>query len=230
MGPSSHAPVIIAHRGFHAGLPENTILAFVRAAELGFDGIETDVQVDRTGTPILFHDQVLRDGRPVKALSRDELSDAVGYQVPLLAQALDAVNDMVWDIEVKNMAAVIPTAKVLRDFIGTREVFISSFIHAAVRQLVENLRIRGALLVAHCPDGALLLPAHLIPGVDTIVWNSETVDKSALEWAASMGLRNMVYGYRPDSGHAAFLGADVEAVITDFSESLRQRNWKMDRS
>ena len=98
MGPRSHAPLIFAHRGFHSDLPENTILAFARAAELGFDGIETDVQVDRAGNPILFHDYILRDGRPINTLSREELSDVVGYQVPLLAHAVDIIKDVVWDI------------------------------------------------------------------------------------------------------------------------------------
>jgi glycerophosphoryl diester phosphodiesterase len=230
MGPRSHAPLIFAHRGFHSDLPENTILAFARAAELGFDGIETDVQVDRAGNPILFHDYILRDGRPINTLSREELSDVVGYQVPLLAHAVDIIKDVVWDIEIKNMAAVIPTAKALRDFVGIREIFVSSFIHAAVRKLVGSLRIRGALLVAHCPDGAPFLPAHLDPGINTVVWNCDTVDRCALEWATSVGLRNMVYGYRPDPGHAVFLGADIEAIITDFSEPLHRMNGKMDQS
>ena len=33
----------LAHRGLSKSYPENTMLAFTRAIEAGFDGIETDV-------------------------------------------------------------------------------------------------------------------------------------------------------------------------------------------
>lgn len=215
--------MIFAHRGFHAQIPENTLPAFARATELGFDGIETDVQLDQSGTPILFHDHVLSDGRPVRALTRAELSALVGYEVPRLVDALDAGADMIWDIEIKDIAAVGPTANVLRAFSGTRDLFVSSFVHAAVRELVENLGIRGALLVAHCPEDALLNPAHLVPGIDTIVWNCNTVDSKSLEWTTNIGLCNMVYGYRPAPEHAMFLNHNVEVIITDFQAALQSK-------
>jgi glycerophosphoryl diester phosphodiesterase len=217
MASGSSGPLIIAHRGFHSDVPENTIAAFERAATLGFGGIETDVQLDRTGRPILFHDYRVADGRLVKQLSREELSELVGFQVPLLADALDAVSGVVWDIEIKDAAASRPAEKVLRDFLSTRELFVSSFIHAAVGQLVGKLGIRGGLLVAHCPDGALLAPLELRPGVDTIIWDCDAVDFKAMQWATRAGLRNMVYGYRPGPDHAKFLrGAEIDGIITDF--------------
>lgn len=224
MASGSSDPLIIAHRGFHSDVPENTIAAFERAAVLGFDGIETDVQLDRAGTPILFHDYRVADGRLVKQLSREELSELVGFQVPLLADALDGISGVVWDIEIKDAAASRPAEKVLRDFVRTRELFVSSFIHAAVGQLVEKLGIRGGLLVAHCPDGALLAPKdlrELRPGVDTIIWDCDAVDLKAMQWATKAGLRNMVYGYRPGPDHAKFLrSAEIDGIITDFNVSL----------
>lgn len=35
----------IAHRGFSAAYPENTMLAFRKAVEAGCDGIEMDIRV-----------------------------------------------------------------------------------------------------------------------------------------------------------------------------------------
>lgn len=231
MGSRVQSPLIIAHRGFHSELPENTISAFAMAVALGFDGIETDVQLDSFGTPILFHDFRLPDGRPVMTFSRAELSDLVGYPVPSLADALDAIDDVVWNIEIKNLAAVVPAAKVLSDFVGNRDLLVSSFVHAAVRHIGEALHVRGALLVAHCPDGALLLPARLTPEIDTVVWDCDTLDLAALDWATSIGLRNMVYGYRPEPGHAAFLRqAEIDGLITDFNIPLHRTNAKADWS
>ncbi|TGE32181.1 glycerophosphodiester phosphodiesterase [Desulfosporosinus sp. Sb-LF] len=46
-----------AHRGASGYFPENTMLAFVKAVEMGCDGIETDVQMTRDGVLVLIHDE-----------------------------------------------------------------------------------------------------------------------------------------------------------------------------
>jgi glycerophosphoryl diester phosphodiesterase len=42
---SCKRPVIIAHRGFNAVAPENTMAAFRKARESGADGIELDARL-----------------------------------------------------------------------------------------------------------------------------------------------------------------------------------------
>lgn len=51
----------VAHRGLfdNVGIPENSLPAFVRAAENGF-GIETDVQMSKDGVLVVFHDDELK--------------------------------------------------------------------------------------------------------------------------------------------------------------------------
>lgn len=51
---------IIAHRGASAVCPENTMIAFERALELGATGIETDVQMSADGRLVLIHDETLQ--------------------------------------------------------------------------------------------------------------------------------------------------------------------------
>ena len=46
-----------AHRGASGYFPENTMLAFIEAVEMGCDGIETDVQMTRDGVLVLIHDE-----------------------------------------------------------------------------------------------------------------------------------------------------------------------------
>jgi glycerophosphoryl diester phosphodiesterase len=46
----------IAHRGGAKLWPENTLFAFVSAAQSGFDGAELDVQLTRDGKLVVFHD------------------------------------------------------------------------------------------------------------------------------------------------------------------------------
>ena len=48
-----------AHRGYSGKYPENTMLAFRKAAEAGADGIELDVQLTRDGEPVIIHDELV---------------------------------------------------------------------------------------------------------------------------------------------------------------------------
>ena len=52
---------VIAHRGFSGVAPENTMIAFEKAIELGADMIELDVLLSRDGEVIVIHD----DDRPL---------------------------------------------------------------------------------------------------------------------------------------------------------------------
>ena len=50
---------IIAHRGFSAMAPENTLVAFSAALQAGADSIEFDLQISADGVPVIFHDETL---------------------------------------------------------------------------------------------------------------------------------------------------------------------------
>ena len=48
---------VMAHRGDSGKYPENTMLAFEKAAEAGADAIELDVQLTRDGEVVVIHDE-----------------------------------------------------------------------------------------------------------------------------------------------------------------------------
>lgn len=52
----NHRPLVMAHRGDSANIPENTIQAFEDAYQLQVDCIETDVHMTKDGEFVLFHD------------------------------------------------------------------------------------------------------------------------------------------------------------------------------
>jgi glycerophosphoryl diester phosphodiesterase len=89
---------IIAHRGASARARENTLAAFVQAAELGADGVELDVRRSADDRLVLHHDAHLPDGRVVRATPSADLP----AHVPTLDQALDACDGMFVNIEIKN--------------------------------------------------------------------------------------------------------------------------------
>jgi glycerophosphoryl diester phosphodiesterase len=49
-------PLIIAHRGDSAHVPENTLAAFAAALEVGADLVEFDVQLTKDGQVVVIHD------------------------------------------------------------------------------------------------------------------------------------------------------------------------------
>ena len=53
-------PLVIAHRGSSALVPENTLAAFAHAINDGADGIELDVRLAGDGVPVVIHDPTLR--------------------------------------------------------------------------------------------------------------------------------------------------------------------------
>ena len=99
------AAEIIAHRGFSAEAPENTVVALRAGIDAGADAVEFDLHTAGDGTPVLLHDETLRrttDGRGrVTEHSADELAslDAgswfgpgfAGEPLPTLAAALEAI-------------------------------------------------------------------------------------------------------------------------------------------
>ncbi len=50
---------VYAHRGYSGRYPENTMLAFQKAAETGCDGMELDVQLPKDGTVVVIHDEAV---------------------------------------------------------------------------------------------------------------------------------------------------------------------------
>ena len=51
---------IFAHRGFSGKYPENTMLAFKKAVEIGCDGIELDVHLTKDNVLVIIHDEDIK--------------------------------------------------------------------------------------------------------------------------------------------------------------------------
>ena len=111
----SDDPPLIAHRGFAAEHPENTVAA-IKAATAAVDRIELDVRRCGTGELVAFHDPTLdrvtgAAGRvsetPYERLAALSVEGS-GEPVPRLADALDAVPADAWvmlDLKERGVAA-----------------------------------------------------------------------------------------------------------------------------
>lgn len=213
--------LILAHRGYHAHVPENTLEAFKAAIALGVDGIETDIRLSADQEPILYHNRVAPNGQAVASLSKDELSTCVGYAVPTLADALElSVQEgkaFIWNLELKTPAAAAATVEIVRRYLGVRRFLITSFWHPLIQTLSQQIDVDCGMLVAHRP---LAVPALLdgrptLSRVNTVVWYYETIDGEAVAQTAAAGWHNFVYGVTTLPEHQDLTNWPVDGLITD---------------
>ena len=62
---------IFAHRGFSGKYPENTMLAFEKAVEIGVDGIELDVHLTKDNELVIIHDEDVKRTTNGEGLVKD---------------------------------------------------------------------------------------------------------------------------------------------------------------
>jgi glycerophosphoryl diester phosphodiesterase len=217
--------LLIAHRGYHAEVPENTLAAFDAAAALGVDGIETDIRLSADGLPVLIHDRVLPDGRYVASLTRDELQRELGHAVPTLDEALRRQRDILWLLEIKAPEATAATVDLVRRHLPTHRLLVISFWHTVAAEVARRVPVDCGVLVCHRPvDVGATHPAWSAQpgGVGAIVWNYEFVDAAAIDAARSRGLKNFVYGVGPPADHQQCRDWGVDGVITDYPRFVLQ--------
>jgi glycerophosphoryl diester phosphodiesterase len=212
--------LLIAHRGYHAAAPENTLAAFEAAIMVGASGIETDVRISRDGVPILIHDRVIASGETVADLTRTELEQAVGHEIPTLDEALECFPGVLWNVEIKTIQALSTVIRVLEKHQAGHRIIVTSFRHDLVALCASSLKVNCGLLLAHRPLTLNSLLADFNcngnPRINHVVWNYEVLDDILLKQAASDGYRNFVYGAVTRAEHDNCRELGVDGIITDY--------------
>lgn len=212
--------LLIAHRGYHAAAPENTLAAFEAAIMVGASGIETDVRISRDGVPVLIHDRVIASGETVADLSRTEIEQAVGHEIPTLDEALECFPGVLWNVEIKTIQALSTVIKVLEKHQAGHRIIVTSFRHDLVALCASSLKVNCGLLLAHRPLTLNSLLADFNcngnPRINHVVWNYEVLDDILLKQAASDGYRNFVYGAVTRAEHDNCRELGVDGIITDY--------------
>lgn len=147
----------IAHRGFCGKYPENTMLAFRKAVEVGADGIEMDVQYTKDGQLVIIHDERVDrtcDGKGlVCEMTLEELQKldaSAGYRgmygvnrIPTLREYFELVKPVkgfITNIELKTgnneyKGIEKMVGDMIREFGLEDRIIISSFNHFTVLRM-----------------------------------------------------------------------------------------------
>ena len=177
---SSEEVSLIAHRGLSVLAPENTLPAYEKAAEQGFDYVETDIRCTADGVWILSHDASLKRMTGFKGTVEEmTLSEVQAHPItkgghieeyaPLYTPtyeeflALCLEKELMPVIEVKTSAAKVPDAPfqsiihLVKRYGLEKDAMIISFDYEVLQILREyDADIRMQLLVKKLDDGAFL--------------------------------------------------------------------------
>ncbi|MEJ2749393.1 MAG: glycerophosphodiester phosphodiesterase [Anaerolineae bacterium] len=154
--------IVLAHRGFRGQYPENTMLSFQKAAELGVDGLEMDIHATRDGVLVVSHDatvdRVTNGTGRIKGMTLAELRwlDAgyrwtpdggqtfpfrgQGITIPTLEEVFTAFPQF-WinvDIKQRQPAIVTPFVQMIRQFGMAERMMVGSFDTSTVHRFRQE--------------------------------------------------------------------------------------------
>lgn len=230
-------PEIIAHRGFSAIAPENTLAAVKAAISADADRVEVDVQLSREGEVFLMHDQSLERTTGVRGrildFSQEEISlldagswfspDFAGEGVPSLREVLHLCKGKIaLKIElkpVKGVEALLADAvvRIVREEGMSSSVMISSFSQEAL----ERVRKEDGQIISGLIATSVAGPYDEISYADALVVNQSflTLDQTG----NIRGSGKLLYAWTANSTREiqAMWRLGVDGIITDYPRRAR---------
>lgn len=229
--------LIIAHRGYSATTPENTLAAFDAALNAGARALEFDIQETLEHTPVVCHDYHLErttngHGRlaetplaTIRTLDAGSWFDPrfAGEPLPTLEDALHHLRGQVdaLYIELKaglSPAAIATTVQLLHQTELDARTTIISFdwwCLKLVREAAPDQRI-GCLV--HTPgeyDGAILRAAQVGNAIVDCYYELLLDDPSRTTFAHSLGIELVVYTVDDVASARALADLGVRGITTN---------------
>lgn len=231
----------IAHRGFSALYPENTMIAFEKAIEAGCDGIETDVQLTKDGYAVICHDEKLDRTTTgtgfLKDYSLKELKkfDAgikfhekfKGLKIPTLDEFLKYVSDkdIIINLEIKNSIIDYEniekiTYDLIKRYNMQHKVIVSSFNHYSIRRCIAlDKNIKTGVLYGDC----IFEPYNYVKMIGGNALHPEyhSINKEIIEKAHENNLEVNVYTVNDKEDIKKVIALEVDAIITNYPHILK---------
>jgi len=209
---------IIAHRGIHKSLPENTLAAFRAAVERKLDYVEIDVRTTADGYMVLRHDNAFNR----KSGSRQTVSDLTLQQIheldekiPLFADALAFMSGKIGVyVDVKSAAPKAVIAELEK-----HKMLDNAVIYAGESALAEMKKINPAVKVmpeVDSEEDLARVMASLKPQIVAMSWEgfSEALVAKIHQAGAKVFLDILGDGDNPE-GVRRTIAAGVDGIQTD---------------
>ncbi len=219
---------IIAHRGFSAKAPENTVEAFELAWKSGADACELDIHLTADGEVVVIHDKDTKRTFPGenKVIAKTKLADL--KELPTLAQALATMpaDRGRFVIEIKTGPEIVPAlVKVLEPLRErAKQLAIISFQRDACAAAKKALPWIPVLQLSGSKDKKTKQPLDLAQVIaQAKAANLDGLDLGAdWKWDAAMvsqiraaGLKAVVYTINKPAEVARYAQLGVDGITTD---------------
>jgi glycerophosphoryl diester phosphodiesterase len=223
-------PMVIGHKGAAAVAPENTLVSFAKALEVGAGGLECDVHATVDGVPVVIHDASVDrttngTGKiaemtlaQVKAVdARFGLDAFAGVRVPTLDELLALVaGKALLALEYKAMDAVAPSIPILRRHDAARWCTAWAFdagVLAELKRLMPELSRTQNVGRVESWEAVLETAANLESiGVSL---SQTLVDAARVSTAKARGLTFYTWTANEPSGWRRLMDCGVDAIVTD---------------
>jgi glycerophosphoryl diester phosphodiesterase len=233
-----------AHRGASGHAPQNTLAAFLLAAEMGADGVELDVHLAKDGEVVVVHDATVdatTDGQGrVGSMTVSELQtlDAGGWyseqfageHIPTLQEVFDAIGHrLLINVEIKTepghhpMALEAEVVRLIEDNHIVDRIIVSSFSPKSlrrVRKLNPNIPL-GLLYGKPEPAFLPLLLRWLSVPYDALHPEHSMVHPRYLAQAKRWSKRMNVWTVNDADDMRRLRDLGVDGIITNYPETLR---------
>ena len=140
---------ILAHRGIHHDVAENSLNAFKAVKNVPVQGVELDVRLTKDGIVIVFHDDNLKRlfGKEEKIadLSHDQINNIASQNnviIPSLKEVFDLLlEDSLINVEIKEPEVVFPLIDLLKTGgYQQQNLIFSSFIHNTLPPIQDTFQ------------------------------------------------------------------------------------------
>ncbi len=236
--PGYPLPAAIAHRGYSARRPENTMAAFAAAVELGYRIIETDVHATADNVLVVFHDSRLdrlTDMRgAVSEMSWPELRRArVGgwERIPRLEELLTTWDWLRVNIDPKQDSAVGPLLEMLRDTDAWDRVCVGSASSRRLRRIRAAAGDRLCTSMGTAEVVRFWLAGHGLPcggfaadcaQVPPRRYGLQVIDRAFMAAVEARGLPVHVWTINEEAEMNRLLDLGVDGIMTDEAALLKR--------
>ena len=216
-------PILIAHRGYSGKYGDNNIQSFQKAIEYGFNMIELDIQLCKSGEIVVYHD-IYCNNQLVNEMS---LSDVIKNNIITLNEFFDHITlDMV-DIflDIKGNLDITDTLYNLllnRFSIDNMEhIYISSFNRLIMYNIQSLVTSNFPVKIGFTTSNSYL-PKHcgiLFHNVDFVCLEMSILNQSFINQIKDMDKRVFTYTCNDKTSFNHMLTFNVDGIVSNFHDT-----------
>jgi len=217
----------IGHRGAKGHAPENTIESFLKAFELGADGIELDVHLSADEEAIVIHDDTVdRTIKNAAGFVKDfTVAEFQKVGVPTLVEVFHILPEGAFlNIEIKDPKATKIVVEEIEKFVRLKEItyqkiVVSSFDWKVLKEVkILNSKIRLGVLTEENLAAAFEL-AKEIEAYSINPW-FELLTTEFVELAHEQKFKIHTFTVNSPEDITFVKNLGVDAIISDFPDRL----------